>query len=73
MTLDDMDLMLEQIEGTCKDTHRDLVTTPGQDATMVRIKLLALASHCVSARRIVEDLRTGPVAVLGSHKNGPSS
>jgi hypothetical protein len=50
----------------CNETHAELVNRPGPEWTAARVKLLALASHCISAGRLVEDLIDGPVPVLGS-------
>ena len=66
MTLDDMDLMLEQIAAAAKQGYDELQAKPDETSQMARIKLLALASHCVSAKRLVEDVRASGVAILPS-------
>lgn len=72
MTLDDMDLMLEQIASSAKAGYDALARKPDEASQMARIKLLALASHCVSAKRLVEDLRVAGVSVLDPNGEEPS-
>lgn len=69
MTLEEIRQALEGIALVCNETHRDLQAQSGSEWTAARVKLLAIASHCVSAGRLVEDLEHGPVRVLAGDED----